>query len=543
MSTHGLTLIAPLPRDTSVEDGQDKPVQTDKQIAPISKLDALIGQSKRRTPSARLSLASDDTSTTEATETSSRGDDAVTLFTYDNETYATTTTHATLDENDGTLSFFLSDLRHMFSEPFSDIKQGYDDGDEQTIESDEEDLDEDEDQDEYSLNFQALPIKSERSDPSKISARLARIRSNTPTDSSRVEQKTPECIEQEMPKRIESDAHVKHIEKQGDESNSQTTEGIGKKQGARHGKDVNLDDDDYSLNFNTIPVKPKRSDLSAIIAKLDRKRSKETAQELDRRVDEPACTAADVVAPRDTTPTEDKPDDIERGEKVDLDKHLENGTESDDQRVEETRPPPPLIAENTKRGDSPSVSITVEDLSEVSDEIECNRSPTTQAEYINASKKGNSVAEKEDTILPKTGAPKSDSSQDFETSSDNSPPIDAEADYQGFACFALLGLCVATRDQKEGTFQCAPPIVCGMPSSAAEPMDVARIMDEDDKDIEIPSIECILEEASGTRLCMPRKRALIKIKVCKGSAANSRTGLVRILLKLTQKKKSSSVPV
>ena len=61
------------------------------------------------------------------------------------------------------------------------------------------------------------------------------------------------------------------------------------------------------------------------------------------------------------------------------------------------------------------------------------------------------------------------------------------------------------------------------------------MLDEDDKDIDIPSIECILEEASGTRICMPKKRQKVNIRAFRGNATVKMSDL-KVIPKLTRKK-------
>lgn len=139
---------------------------------------------------------------------------------------------------------------------------------------------------------------------------------------------------------------------------------------------------------------------------------------------------------------------------------------------------------------------------------------------------------KEADIEADTMAPTSNSSEDVEV---NSPPfgteglswqrkvtnyfserarILAEAAHQSLlACFALPGLCTATKVEEEATFQSTPPLLDGLSSSAAEPPDVALIMDEDDKDIEMPCVECIVKKASGTRAFLRKTKASSWIEI------------------------------
>ena len=205
MSDHGLTLIAPLPaNDEDKLDAVQFPF--DKQPRSRSRLDSLLGESKRRKSSTRFSLASDDT--TEATDTSSdRGDDSSTLLTYGNDS-CTTSTSARI-EKEGHISFFLSELGSMFAEPFSNeslMEQGYDYRDEQTIESAGEtvesveetiDTNGDDDESKYSLNFKAVPVTTNKSDLSAILGKFDRSNSNVSKPSSQEKEDPTERDEPE----------------------------------------------------------------------------------------------------------------------------------------------------------------------------------------------------------------------------------------------------------------------------------------------------------------------------------------------------------
>lgn len=78
----------------------------------------------------------------------------------------------------------------------------------------------------------------------------------------------PTITKEERPKNLDNDPTMREEDNQGIEEKA-ISEEVEKED--QH----NEDDDDYSLNFHSIPTKPKRSDLSALVAKLERRRSKD----------------------------------------------------------------------------------------------------------------------------------------------------------------------------------------------------------------------------------------------------------------------------
>ena len=248
----------------------------------------------------------------------------------------------------------------------------------------------------------------------------------------------------------------------------------------------NKDDDDYSLSFHTIPTKPKRSDLSALVAKLERRRSKD-AHRQDKAT----------------------PIDLEESHDVDVpeDKAVISHTRITVESIDEVDSPNESNIEPVPSAEKESSDETVQP-DEVAG-VENNKEVEAAADV-------SSIPEDTVTIVP----------QEAEKTSDDSLSL-AGAEYQGFACFALLGLCAAT-NAEEGSLQCETT------------HRALLILDEDDKDIDIPSIECILEEASGTRMCMPKKRQRVKVRAFRGNAIDKKSGLGKVILKLTRKKTSSS---
>ena len=493
MSAHGLTLIAPLPAndDDKLETAQ---FPMDKQPRSRSRLDALLageGKTTRRKSSARFSIASDDT--TEATDFSSNeGDDSSTLLTYGNDS-CTTSTSARI-EKEGAVSFFLNELGSMFAEPFSDeslMEQGYDNRDEQTVESSEETIESaeetvytngDDGESKYSLNFKAVPVATNKSDLSAILGKFERTSSNVSKSSSQKKEKPaardepegdmPTNTEEERPKNLDNDPTMRE---EGNQDIEESEENITSKEVEK--EDNNKDDGDYSLNFHTIPTKPKRSDLSALVAKLERRRSKDAQRQIALE------ESRDVDVPEDKT-----------------------------------------VISHTR--------ITVESIDEAANE--CNAEPIAPSEKESSDEtvQPNKVAEVENNKEVEAVADVSSIPEDTvtivqaENSSDDSLSLSG-AEYQGFACFALLGLCAAT-NAGEGTLQCETT------------HGALLILDEDDKDIDIPSIECILEEASGTRMCMPKKRQRVKVRAFRGNAIDKKSGLGKVILRLKRKKTSSS---
>lgn len=490
MSDHGLTLIAPLPAndDDKLEAAQ---FPIDKQPRSRSRLDALLreGKTTRRKSSARFSVASDDT--TEATDFSSNeGDDSSTLLTYGNDS-CTTTTSARI-EKEGAVSFFLSELTSVFAEPFSDeslMEQKYDDRDEETVESAEETVYTNDDGGVFSPNFKATPVKTNRSDLSDILGKFDRSNSNvskalsqTKEEPRDVSEEQPTRTEEKTPKNLDNDPTMKEDCDNDEKVISKEVEE----------EDHNKDDDDYSLNFHTIPTKPKRSDLSALVAKLDRRRSKDADHQ-----DKATSTPIEFDESRDVDVAEDKT------------------------VIPQTR----ITVESTDEVDSPNESNVVPNTSP--------EKSSREDESINETEQPHEAANEEHKEV-ELAVPEDASA---EKASEDSLSL-AGAEYQGFACFALLGLC-ATKDAGEGSVQ---PLLCGRQDSEVETTERAfLILDEDDNDIDIPSIECILEEASGTRMCMPKKRTRVKVRAFRGTATDKKSGLVsKAILKLTRKKTSSS---
>ena len=180
--------------------------------------------------------------------------------------------------------------------------------------------------------------------------------------------------------------------------------------------------------------------------------------------------------------------------------------------------------------------ITVERTDEVDSPNECNAEPVASAEKESSDEmvQPNKVAEVENSKEVEAAADVSSIPEDTvtivpqeaENSSNDSLSLSG-AEYQGFACFALLGLCAAT-NAGEGTLQCETT------------HRALLILDEDDKNIDIPSIECILEEASGTRMCMTKKRQRVKVRAYRGNAIDKKSGLGKVILRLKRKKTSSS---
>lgn len=507
MSGHGLTLIAPLPVNDDDKLGTVQ-FHIDKQPRSRSRLDALLreGKTTRRRSSARFSVASDDT--TEATDFSSNeGDDSSTLLTYGNDS-CTTSTSARI-EKEGAVSFFLSELSSVFAEPFSNeslMEQGYDYRDEQTVESSEETIEsaeetvytkDDDGEGKNSLNLKAIPVKKNNSDLSAILGKYDRSNSNVsksssqekeePTERDEPEEK-PAKIDKEKPKNIDNDPTMREEDNKSFEENEDKV--VSKKV---EKEDHDNDDDDYSLNFRTIPTKAKRSDLSTLVAKLERRRSKDG----DRQIV--------LEESRDVDVTEDKT------------------------VISHTR----ITIESTDEVESPTEPDVV---SNIPQEL-----PSRENVSSDEAMQPHETAEEEHKNVELTG-PEGivDETQDAEISGNDSLSLSG-AEYRGFACFALLGLCAATNTAGGGV-QCAQPPLCGLQGPEIETSchRALLVLDEDDKDIDIPSIECILEEASGTRMCMPKKRQRVKVRAFRGNATDKKSGLVQKILKLTRKKTSSS---
>ena len=191
--------------------------------------------------------------------------------------------------------------------------------------------------------------------------------------------------------------------------------------------------------------------------------------------DQEIALLKNVMSPH-REPTQDKPDDVEEAAEEDLDSHKELRVDFD----EDTSPPPPQVSvEKTKRGgDSPSEPEHVQDKEELSWQKNITNYFSEQARIL------------------------------------------AEAADRSLAAGYATGYATATTLEEEVTFQSAPPLLDGLPRST-EPLDVALILDEDDKDIEMPCVECIVKETSDTRAFLRKKKAgsWIEIRASKESAA------------------------
>jgi len=224
------------------------------------------------------------------------------------------------------------------------------------------------------------------------------------------------------------------------------------------------------------------------------------------------------------------------------------------------------------------VCITVHDLSDdVTEKDGSNHSSTIQAEHV---EEAEIEADKETEIEAETTAPKSDSSKIVEV---NSAPIDTEAAREDHACFAFLDMCADlafidmcaginagfdlldrgadqclacfglddlcgdTPGQEETSLEAEPTDAAktGQEETiiAAEPMEVAMILDEDDKDIDVEElqkcVDCILEEESGSRMFMRKKKDRNKIKTSKGSGDKGKAGSVRKVLRNFGRRRST----
>ena len=206
---------------------------------------------------------------------------------------------------------------------------------------------------------------------------------------------------------------------------------------------------------------------------------------------------------------QDKPEGVDQAVDVDQDIHKEVRADFG----EDTSPPLPRQvrfeqavdvdpdSKHQESTDSPSVCINAQDLSEVSEKSESEHVKETEIEA--------------EDIEAETIATKTDSSKDLEV---NSPPTDTEglgwqkngtnyfSERVGILAEAadrsLAGdLCTATTVEEEATFQKAPP------------SDTALIFHEDDKDIEMACVECILKGASGTRAFVRKKKASSWIEI------------------------------
>jgi c-di-GMP-binding flagellar brake protein YcgR len=511
MPAHGLTLIAPIPgHNASMDDDGLDVVQfpNDKQPRSISKLDAFIGAESKKA-NTRHSVVSDDT--TEVTDSSLTltGNESATVFTY--ETHSTTTTRAKI-ENEGTVSFFLSELGNMFSEPFSEetlMEQGYmyEGRDEQTVESqgldsnEEKEDNHDDDERKYSLNFRTIPATQNRSDLSAIFSQLERDRSNIST--SLQSQAKQEGLTEEMPICVENNPQMAHS--QVNESNDD--EVVNGEQGDKNDdEDEDEDDTEYSLNFHNIPIKSRRSDLATIIAKIDRRHSKNILEEPASARTTDSCNAH---VPKGIT---------SEGVETDSDYHQKTKLDSNETGQKKAFPRPKITV---LEEESQNSSNTQHDFpSKAPEEKECKEA---MVQPDHAVKRAGEEGEKEaSTVLSVPAIPKHATSTEAslsgetEETSDDSPARPG-TEYQGFACFALFHLCADSKEEDTLHF-------------------IGRaIMDEDDKDIDLPSIECILQEASGVRMCTAKRGARVKVRAYRGRAKDKKLGLVKVFLSARMK--------
>ena len=418
----------------------------------------------------------------------------------------------------------------MLAEPFSE-ESLYVDHDEQTVETAEESVestgetictnDDDDDRSKHSPNFKAIPVTTNKSELSSILGNFDRSNSNVSkgSPSSRKEEvpterdepeDMPTNTDKEKSKNIDNDPTMWEEDNQGIEENE---EKVISKEVNEDADEAEENDDHYSLDFQTIPTKPKRSELSALLAKLDHRRSKDTIRQvaLEESSDIDIFEDKSVVSHHtritvESTDSVDSPNECnaeplslaEDESSVETAKLKEVAEERDDEVkavADVSSIPHDAVAETTILNDTLSAFSGML-RNPFPDDV-----PPTKAKGAT-------------NVVP----------EEVEKSNVDSLSI-SSAIYQGFACFslfALLGLFVAT--------------------NIKETTDRALLtLDEDDKDIDVPSIECILEEASGTRMCLPKKRQRVKVRAFRGNATVKKSGLGKAtrILKSIRKKTSS----
>ena len=271
-------------------------------------------------------------------------------------------------------------------------------------------------------------------------------------------------------------------------------------------------DDDYSLDFQTIPTKPKRSDLSVLLTKLDHRRGKDAVRQValeeSNDIDIPEDTKS--VVSHNTRITVESTDSVDSSNACNTEPVSSAEDESSDEAAK--------LNEDAEERD--------DEVEAVADASSIPHDAVAETTILTAFSGMLRNPFPDDVPPMKVKDATNVAPEEVEKSNDNTLSI-SRAEYQGLACFSLLalwGLFVAT-NTKETTDHALPTL------------------DEGDKDIDIdvPSIECILEEASGTRMCLPKKRQRVKVRAFRGNATVKKSGLGKAtrILKSIRKKTSS----